>query len=315
MSTAPAREPTKLYAIINRVMYPLYDGVTLFTSEDGPTKLYYISDSGTGMPDITRITERGPAQHGDTDVDYLIEPRTVSYIFAVHAPTVDVPADLETARELLLRLFRPSNTPITFRYVRSNGTVRDIDCHVASGLKFATTDREPYTWFQRFNIDMRMADPTFYEPFERSVSFMNPVVEGAGLTVPLAVPVSVRSGVVALETDVFYDGSADTMPIVYLYGPMQSPDLVNTTTGKRLYFPDTFIDNGDTYTIDLRQGYKTVVDSSGTDRTAELSDDSSLDGWSLFVSYDPQHLTFNAVYVGIQPQVARIAYNNRYIGI
>lgn len=302
---------TKLSFIIeNDIVLPFWDGTILFSSTDGITYLYYIADTGLGMPPVVRLTQRGPFQHGDSDIDYRLEPRVISYIFGIYAPSL---ADLETARDLLLRLFRPSNTPFIVQYERSNNSMRQLYAHFMGGMQLASSDREQGSWFQRFSIDIRAADPTFFDPFMESVSILNTV--SGGMTIPLSVPVNVRSDAISTTLDIHYIGTADTLPIITLYGPVYKPIITNTVTGAVISFPSTDIQYGDYYQIDLRNGFKTVTDSAGIDHTQELSETSSLEGWAIIVQYLPQRISFSASYVGAQTEIVRIAYNVRYIGL
>jgi hypothetical protein len=42
-----------------------------------------LQEDGLGLPDVRRLTERGPAQHGDTDIGYRLEPRIVNLVVGV----------------------------------------------------------------------------------------------------------------------------------------------------------------------------------------------------------------------------------------
>lgn len=303
---------THLSFIVDGYTYPFWDGATLFTSTDGETKIYYIADNGLGMPPVVRYTQRGPQQHGDSDVDFRMEPRIVPYVFGIHAPSL---ADLETARDLLMWLFRPTNIPFTVQYERSNGSTRQLLAHFNAGMQFASTDRDQGTWFQRFNVDIRAADPTFFDPFEETASFINTYASSGGFIVPVVIPFSIRGDNLGLAKDIYYQGTADVLPVVKIFGPVVSPVLTNATTGAVLSFPDITISGDGYYTIDLRTGYKTVLDQDGVDRTFELTDTSSLDVWNFTVQRLPHHVTFSASYVGVQPEVVRITWNNRYLGV
>lgn len=42
-----------------------------------------IEEDGLGLPEVRRITERGPFQHGDTDLDFRLEPRIINVVCGV----------------------------------------------------------------------------------------------------------------------------------------------------------------------------------------------------------------------------------------
>jgi hypothetical protein len=58
------------------------------------------------------------------------------------------------------------------------------------------------------------------------------------------------------------------------------------TTGEVLDFTGTTIGAGEWYELDLRYGYKTVLDNSGANVVSDLSSDSDLATWHL--ATDPE---------------------------
>lgn len=74
---------------------------------------------------------------------------------------------------------------------------------------------------------------------------------GGGWTIPLVVPVKITSsgGGTASVTN---NGTTTAMPILRIYGPITSPNVVNVTSGKRLVFTGS-IAIGDYWEIDLFQ--------------------------------------------------------------
>ena len=63
----------KIYAIMDGVEYDLnYGDPAKFEGEDD-----------LGMPDLHRMEERGPMQHGTTDRGYRLDPRYPTYVFGI----------------------------------------------------------------------------------------------------------------------------------------------------------------------------------------------------------------------------------------
>src|SRR4051794_10548418 len=118
-----------LEAIVGGTIYNLIDG----------TYALWIGEDGTGNAPSRRITEQGPLQHGDTDVDVRLDPRIFRELFIITPASL---SDHYTVRASLLRIFRPSATKMNMRWTLDNGDIRQIDCVVIGGPDFASTERE-----------------------------------------------------------------------------------------------------------------------------------------------------------------------------
>lgn len=106
-----------------------------------------------------------------------------------------------------------------------------------------------------------------------------------------------------------YSGSADDYPIMALAGPITSPIISNGLTGTTLDFTGHTVADGTTLYIDLRYGYKTVVDSAGTNRIDKLTSDSDLSTWRLAPGTNNIGLAGSST--GTNTEL-RITYTNRY---
>jgi hypothetical protein len=107
--------------IRNGVTYSLSDG----------TYCRLISDDGTGMLPMHRLRERGPLQHGSTDMGYFYDPRTILLMLAVMDTST---ANIDVKRKALQDIFAPQTNPLTLRYTLDGGEVREIECHYVDGL-------------------------------------------------------------------------------------------------------------------------------------------------------------------------------------
>ena len=266
---APRRMTAGLSVVVTGVIYN-------FAGELG----YWDGDQGFGMAPLHRLSERGPLQHGATDTGARLDPRSVT--IGVMLPATDE-ATLEDKRDLLLDLFRPRDTPVALRLYRANGQIRHLDAHTTGGLEFGSAQiSRDYGGHivLKTSIDLVAPDPVWYDPAELAVSFG--VAAGAGgMFVPTMVPTFIGASTVDQTTQVPYDGSWLSNPIITIQGPITDPVVQNLTTGEKLSFVGFSLASGMTYTIDTRYGYKTVTDTSGGNRISELSTDSDLTGFHL----------------------------------
>lgn len=272
---------------------------------------HVVEFDGFGMSPVRRLTQRGPLQNGDTDVGFRLDPRTMRVAVLAYSST---PAAMHTKREQLLGLLRPGTDAVKLRwtYANAGGTVqRQIDCHVQGGLSLGSSGLIKNNW--RDVVEFRASDPTWYDPAGGSVQFAQ-TGGGTPMPIPLLVPITFGastlngSAVIALS-----DANAwDTFPIIYVTGPITGLVLTNTSTGDKLDFTGSSVGSGVTYTIDLRYGYKTVIDSTSTNRINQLTSDSNIATWRLV----PGNNTITATGTSIDANTRiYIQYNTRYIGV
>jgi hypothetical protein len=254
-----------LEAIVGGTTYNLIDG----------TYALWIGEDGTGNAPSRRITEQGPLQHGDTDVDVRLDPRIFRELFMITPASL---SDHYTRRSALIRIFRPSATKMQMRWTLDNGNIRQIDCVVAGGPDFASTEREGFA--QKMVVQLRANDPTFYDPTQNVVTFG--VGAGASsFSFPISFPIHFGGSTVDQTRTIAYSGTWRDYPVVIIGGPITDPVVTNLTTADKLDFTGITIDTGDYYIIDCRYGYKTVMDAAGANKIADLSDDSDLATFSL----------------------------------
>lgn len=112
-----------------------------------------------------------------------------------------------------------------------------------------------------------------------------------------------------------YEGHWPEFPTIRITGPISDPVLTNTSTGETLDFTGFSIGSADAYTIDLRYGRKTVVNSGGDNRISQLSSDSDLAAWHLGA---PQEVSGGTNVITLSGTAttgatsALITYYNRY---
>lgn len=266
--------------------------------------LRYLGDQGFGMAPMHRITQRGPLQQGDSDVDFRLDPRILQLPLVVEASTINAGY---TAREALMKIFTPANGGGTLR-IASDGFVRSIDCVTLGGMDF---NAEPGTgWHVRTVVQLRASDPTWYDPTPVSGG-STPAVEGTPTPVPLLVPWTVGASSINSTINTTNVGTWLAYPIITAVGPITDLTITNTTTGDVIAVDGT-IANGDTWVFDLRYGRKTVVDQNGVNKIASITAASSLATFAI--ERGANAITVTGSSPGAASSVS-IVYYTRYVGV
>ena len=287
--------------IRNGVTYSLSDG----------TYCRLISDDGTGMLPMHRLRERGPLQHGSTDLGYFYDPRTILLMLAVMDTSV---ANIDVKRKALQDIFAPQTAPLYLRYTLDGGDVRQIECHYLEGLNLPHNQTGLHF---RTPVTLLCNEPTFYDP-----DALNQVFAIAAGTdtweVPFAVPWTVGASTIDSNIAISYGGNAPSYPIIRITGVATDPVLTNATLGLKLDFTGTTIGAADYYEIDLRYGRKTVVDSAGANQLADLTTDSDISTFRIAADPDApggiNSLNFTCTAATLAT-ACTVVYYERYIGI
>jgi len=245
-----------LTLIKNGIEYSLDDG----------TLCYKLGDDGWGAAQVSRITERGPQQHGETDHGYRLQPRVANLILGVSGTSL---SNLYAKRNDIIALFGPDDSLI----LRWDDLDRQIDVYFVGNLTMPSSEREGF--FQTVAVTLRAPDPTFYTPTRHLVSF-GLGGGGGAFTVPMPVPHAVGASTLDETVGIEYDGSWLDYPVIRITGPITDPKITNVSTGDVLDFTGTTVSAGDWYEIDTRYGYKTVVDDASVNKIADLTEDSDL---------------------------------------
>lgn len=271
------------------------------------------ASDGLGMTPLHRLTERGPQQQGDSDVGFRLDPRSIKHVFGAQADSM---AGLYALRGHLLRLFKPSSVPLSLLYELPTGDVRQIDVVLAGDLELPSGDRSGF--YQKVGVTFRAADPTFYDPEMKAVIFGVGGSGTTGLTFPATFPWSFGASTIDTTKAVAYVGDWATFPVIEIDGPIANPVITNLTVGAKLDLTGVTIAAGDSYIIDCRYGFKTVVDAAGVNRIDKLSDDSDLATFRLEADPDAPGGVNSIRVQGSGATSATeifIRYYNRYVGI
>jgi len=264
---------------------------------------------GFGMPPLTRISEQGPLQHGESDRGYRLTPRVLQVALNLRATSW---ADLYVRRQELLDYLSPvGDAALSLRFTEPDGvTVRQIDGYCVDGPLFSSKDRKGRNW-QKCAFRLKCPDPAWYDPTQQSIRVVGSG-GGAGFAFPLAVPWTFGGTTIDTTFVLDYDGSWLEYPEIVAIGPITSLKIEHLESGDKLDFSGITIDTGDYYTIDLRYGHKTIVDSSGSNKISELSTDSDLATWRL--NPGTNSIQFTGV-SGSEATAVLIRYYKRYLGV
>lgn len=237
---------------------------------DGGNPYAYLGHDGLGAAPRRRLSERGPLQHGDTDLGYRLEPRIFSLLLQIKAADAAIFWD---ERAALIGYFAPYHNPI-LAFDLKNGETRYLACHLVGDLLMP--DDEYQGTIQRAALQLKAADPTFYDPAGAAATF---ALGGGGsaFPVPHEVPHGVGASTIDQVSVIAYGGNWLSLPhLIRITGPIEDCVITNETTGEKLDFTGTTIAGGTYYDIDCRYGQKTVIDHLGVNRIADLTSDSDL---------------------------------------
>lgn len=262
------------------------NGETLELSDRTPFDV--VSVDGIGLGPVRRLTERGPFQVGARDVGYRFDARLLNFVLVSDSASKTL---ADAARDELFWFVRPADESLVLQCTRDDANVRQIDVHVLNVVDAADNADDRIGTFQRYALQLMAAYPYWYDPtavYWLVLGATNPEESGtdpnqqAGYSVPTDVPtITVESSGIDYVFPVEYSGTADTYPLITVYGPASGVVIENETTGTILSLPNLALTAGESVEIDLAYNAKTVMDDSGANQIAELSTDSDLVTWRL----------------------------------
>lgn len=263
------------YAIVGSNTYNLSNGAPF----------HRLSTTGIGIAPVRRLTQQGPFQHGSTDLGFRLQNRLINLVILFSGVTA---ATADTHRDTLAEIFKPlTNTPVILRVTRDDGSIRRMNCYSVgiTDMPDARPQRLPGT--QEILVQLEAANPTWYDPARQYLLFES--VEGGseGYQIPTDIPWDQAAGQAIDATQTIqYTGSWREFPTIKITGPGTDPVITNLTTDEKLDFTGITIGAGDSYTIDLSYGVKSVLNAAGTNKRGDLTDDSDLGTWHL--AADPE---------------------------
>ncbi len=298
---------------------------------------WVMSIEGTGMPSINYITQQGPFQHGSTLLDYRLQPRVVQMVIRHNYIGRQ---QLYSGRQQLLDAIRPNRqvpgqlrTGVLRKYFSGKAAL-DLDVMVEQGPNFQPREFDKWDeWSLQEVIRFIAFNPIFYNSAIETHDFINtdttPGEGGSGddpnltqLVFPISFPIHFNRNIGAPGGGGGEGGGADPQvidyigtwfeyPTIILTGPLGSPIIIeNTTTGEMLRL-NYDIQPGETVTIALTYGIKTVISSTMGNVIGFLDPLSDLGSFHL----EPGTNNFVTSIVGQDSNsVVQFQYKNRYIG-
>lgn len=136
---------------------------------------FVMSHTGSGLPPIEYVTQRGPFQHGETPLGFRLNPRYIQYVLRQQDCSRQGYWDL---RANLLDIFRPNRqvlsalTPGVLRKILPNGEKRDIRVFIDGGLEYAPRSTDTWDeWGLTETVRFVAHDPLFYNPVATEISY------------------------------------------------------------------------------------------------------------------------------------------------
>jgi len=275
---------------------------------------------GLGMAPLRYVTQRGPYQHGQTMLDYFLEPRIIQ---VRHRRIANSRTGQWDIRADLLDHIRPNrqaiNTlqPGVLRKIMADGTKRDINVIVQDGPMFDPIGGSTWDEWSIDDIIRFIAhDPVFFDPTQVETEFNFSTFEE--LVFPADFPIAFFASTFDETDTIEYSGTWLSYPQIVMTGPMTNPIITNTTTGEKIEL-DYNISAGEIVTITTEYGNKTITNEDGDNLIGTLTTDSDLA--TFHVAPDPVapdgENVFRVQGAGADSSATNmvVKYYTRYIGI
>jgi len=276
-----------------------------------PAHLCVVQHDGLGMAPVQRTHISGPHQHGATQTHAKLSPRVV---------TLRLESDYESdeswaARQALIQMFNaPTGDPLHLDAVLPTGDTRRLNVRYMAGLTMPLQRGVTEAYAVQL---IASKNPEFYDP--TAILWGYSVPSGSSLwSFPLAFPAGFGAGSVDVTETKQYTGTWEVYPIITVVGPCTDLLIENETTDEKLDFDGHTIAAGETVTIDLIYGEKTVESSTDNTDVADLTTDSDIATWHIAPHCEAMggqntlHITFTG---GTSNSQVSIQFNTRYLGI
>lgn len=257
-------------------------------------QIEYLGDQGFGLAPLHRITTRGPLQHGDSDIDFRLDPRILQLPLLIKNTSNFPMYQHYVLRRHILNIFRPADLGVINVLASDNlqSINRYINVRVLGGMSF---DVDPTDYHLRTVVQLRADDPTWYDSSEVTSHTVTQAMFGNSYPV--------------LNT-----GNWLSFPQIQATGPVTNLTITNTTTSQVLNVPGT-ISAGTSYYFDLRYGYKTIYtgpNQTGTNVISAISATSNLATWAINAGSNTISVTGTGLTAASQ---VVFTWQNRYTGI
>lgn len=287
-----------------------YDNKSLFFT-DADVRL--LSFGNLGAPSTQFITRRGYKQNGATEVDFLLDPRTIT-VELWHSPSCDRQTYWDVRKELHDFLRPNRNGPLTFTLRTPNGNLRSIIVRADPGLTFPPQSNNN-NWNVSEQFDFIAFSPLFF-----NAAISTTVLSSSTqlqLVFPITFPISFGTSDTFLTTgSITYGGTWKSYPIITLTGPYTRAVITNVEAGVALFMSVAIL-AGEQRIIDLTPGSQSITDASGVNKFSDLGVGSNLVDFAIYpdpeVANGVQSITVQMV--GAVGGSASISYFERYFGL
>lgn len=262
------------------------DNETLELSDRAPFDV--VSIDGVGLGPVRRLTERGPFHVGVRDVGFRFDQRMLNLVLVSNSESK---ALADGARDDLFWFLRPADDAFVLQCTRDDAALRQLDVHVVNVVDAADNERDRIGAFQRYALQVMAPFPFWYDPetgYWLVLGASDPEQSGSdesqtsGYQVPTSVPtITVDSSGIDYLFPVEYAGTADSFPLITVYGPASGIVIENQSAGTTLSLPNLALAAGEYVEIDLAFDAKTVIDDGGGNQIAELATTSDIVTWRL----------------------------------
>lgn len=232
---------------------------------------------GYGMAPIRYVEQQGALQHGTTIYDYKLQRRVIQWTIRQNTQSR---WDYWSARDNFLNLLRPNYHtlnnfgPGKLRKYLPDGTMRDIDVHLDFGPVFASPQGRWDEWGFTEILRFIAPDPTFYNPEMQSIT-ASLAVTPTEIEFPITFPIDFSSSLIDDTNNITYTGTWLSYPTIVIDGPISGFKITNQATGEFILLSHN-ISVGDTVTISLPYGNKSVENSAGDNLLGSILPESNL---------------------------------------
>lgn len=261
------------------------------------------------------ITRRGYKQNGSTEIDFLLQSRTIS-VELWHAPGCNR-QDYWDIRKELHDFLRPNrNGPLTFTIQTPNGNQRSIVVRADPGLVFPPQNNNN-NWNIQETFDFLALDPLFFNASQSILTLSSSAQ--TQLVFPITFPISFGTSDLLLTSgNITYNGTWKTYPIITLTGPYTRAAIRNTQTGVVLFMSIPIL-TGESRIIDLTPGSQSITDTNGNNKFSDLGAGSNLVDFAILpdpeVAGGVQAITVQFIGGTNGVSGATLGYYERFFGL
>lgn len=288
------------------------DGNELFFTDADFKLLAY---GNLGAPPTEYITRRGYKQNGSTEIDFLLQTRSISIELWRSAA-----CDRQTYwdnRKALHDFLRPNRGgPITFTLRTPNGDLRSIVVRADPGMVFPPqTNTNDWQLHEQFDF-------TAFDPLFRGATAVSNVLSASvqtQLIFPITFPIVFgRSDLYLTTGNITYEGTWKSYPTITLTGPYTRATILNLQTNIALYMSVAIL-AGEQRIIDLTPGAQSITDASGNNKFSDLGAGSNLIDFALLpdpeVTDGIQEITIQLVDGVNGSSAASLSYYERFFAL